>query len=252
MPIEPINSKFNWAGRHFERLNTEIAEYLKINPCKFVPKPNVSIDEHGRSWVTGTFEAVEPIPEPLPLILGDCLANLRSTLDYLVWELVGANGKEASISNAFPIAHTLDTYNEEIKRGRLANVAPEAIAIIQSLQPYHLPIPEESLLSILHKLTNINKHRRILLTCLRTIGPVPDMQFVGDQAFAIVDPPTSEGNAEFGPFEVFGNQVKVEADLVAYVAFDEAPVQGFGIYGLIEAISRVIDTKIFAKLEHFL
>jgi hypothetical protein len=250
--IENINSKFNWARQHFQILNAEIAEYLKINPCKFVSKGKVSEDENGRRWISGTFEAIEPIPEALPLIIGDCLQNLRSTLDFLVWELVGANGKVPTIRNAFPVAHTVDSYEKEIKGNRLKDVDPAAIDIIQSLQPYHLPVPEESILSVLNNLANIQKHRRLLLTCLRTIRPVPNMQMLGDQTFAIVDPPTTQGNAEFGPFEVFGNQVKVEANLIAYVAFDEAPVQGFGVHGLIEATARFVDAKVLALFERFL
>lgn len=173
--LDSINSKFNWANHHFQLLNLAIAEYLKVNPCKFVAKPHISTDEDGRRWVMGTFEAVEPIPEPLALILGDCLSNLRSTLDYLVWELVRSNGKEASVSNAFPVAHTLDAYEEEINRGRLKGVDPAAVALIQSVQPYHLSVPGDTFLSVLNKLTNINKHRRLLLTTLKTVGPIAEM-----------------------------------------------------------------------------
>jgi hypothetical protein len=250
--IENINSKFNWSKHHFELLNAETTKYLQVNPCKFVSKGKVTTDENGRGWTNGTFEAVEPIPEPLSLILGDCLANLRSSLDFLVWELVGANGKKATVANAFPVAHTIDTYREEINRGRLKNVDPAAIAIIEGVQPYHISPAEETFLAVLNKLTNINKHRRLLLTTLKTIAPIPNMQMVGGQAYAVVDPPTIQGNAEFGPFEVFGDEVKVEADLMSYVAFNEAPVTGFGVYGMVEAISRFVDTRILGPLEPFL
>ena len=253
MGIEAINSKFNWARHHFELLYSELANYMEVNPCKFVPKQNVTTDENGRQWVTGTFEAARPVPEKLSHIIGDCLGNLRSCLDYLVWELVLANGKKPVRKNAFPVAISTQAYADEIKRARLQNVDPGAAAVIDKFQPYHVGVAaNESLLAVLNEFVNINKHRRILLTTLKTIGPVPNMQFAGTQAFAMVDPPTIQGNAEFGPFEVFGNQVKLEAEIVAYIAFDEAPAKDFGVYGIIEAIARFLDAEVFPQFERFL
>jgi len=250
--MDAVNSKFNWARHHFELLYAEVAEYLKVNPCEFVPKPNVSTDENGRSWVMGTFEAKIPIPERVPLIVGDCLGNLRSTLDYLVWELVLANRKHPTPLNAFPIALTSDAYTKELERGRLSGVDPKAIALITDLQPYHLGASaDQSILAVLNKFSNINKHRRILLTGLKTVMPMPDLHYVGAQAFATVNPPAIQGNAEFGPFEVFGDEVKVKAQVVAYIAFDEAPAQGFDVYSMIERIADYISTTMFPMFDSF-
>ena len=151
--MQAVNSKFDWARHHFELYHAELTKYMQVNPCKFVPKPNVSTDENGRSWVMGTFEVKIPIPEQLPLIVGDCLGNLRSTLDYLVWELVLANGKKPTPGNAFPIAHTLKSYTEEIDRGRLKGVDSGAVALIEKLQPFHVANPDCSLLAVLNKFT---------------------------------------------------------------------------------------------------
>jgi hypothetical protein len=249
--MENINLKFNWARGHFTLFNSEQAEYLKVDPCKFVAKPEITMDADGRHWVKGTFEEFIPVPQHFPLIVGDCLGNLRSTLDYLVWELVLAEGKKPTIRNQFPIAHTPEAFKDEIRGDRLKGVHPDAVAIIDSLQPYHLAVPDESQLSILNKLVNINKHRRILLTCLKTIQPIPMIEIEG-QAFAQVNPPTFQGNAEFGPFEVFGDQVKVQTDYIAYVAFNEAPAEGFSVSGMMQAIGDCLNDIVFPKFERFL
>ena len=251
MGPKAINSKFNWARHHFELYHLALAQYLQVNPCKFVPKPNVTTDNDGRRWVMGTFEAKEPLPEPLAQIIGDCLGNLRPTLDYLVWELVVANGKKPERKHAFPIALTAASYANEIQRGRLNDVDPGAIAFIEALQPYHAANPDQALLAVLNEFTNINKHRRILLTCLKTVMPMPDLHFVGEQAWGTVNPPPTQGNAEFGPFEVFGDEVKVQANVVAYVAFDEAPAQGFDVWSLLERISDYLNTIVFPKFGEF-
>jgi hypothetical protein len=48
-----------------------------------VREPSVSTDD-----LVFIFRAKEPIPTRFGLIIGDSLQNLRSSLDYLVWELV--------------------------------------------------------------------------------------------------------------------------------------------------------------------
>jgi hypothetical protein len=250
--MQAVNSKFEWARHHFHLYHVEMVKYMQVNPCKFVSKPNVSTDEDGRRWVMGTFECAIPIPETLSLIVGDCLGNLRSTLDYLIWELVRANGKKPGINNAFPIAHTTDAYAKEINNGRLRGVAPAAQAIIETLQPYHARTDaQSSLLSVLNKFVNINKHRRILLTCLKTVKPLPDTIIVDGQTFSTVNPPKFQGNAEFGPFEVIGDQVKVQAEVVAYIAFDEAPAQGFDVWSLIERMADYLNEGVFPQFDSF-
>jgi hypothetical protein len=71
----------------------------------------------------------------------------------------------------FPISMTVADYREALtRRGRLNGVAPAAIAIIDALQPYRLPDPKESPLAVLDALTNINKHRRVILTGLAAVA----------------------------------------------------------------------------------
>ncbi len=72
--------------------------------------------------------------------------------------------------NAFPISLTTADYKNELaKRHRLQGVSPSACAVIDELQPLNLPEAEreQSPLALLDKLTNINKHRRVLLTNLK-------------------------------------------------------------------------------------
>ncbi len=179
--MQAVDSKFNWARHHFQLLYAELTGYLQVNPCKFVPKPNVSTDENGRSWVMGTFEAVISIPERLPLIVGDCQEAAvhrrlpgRAT-SYCLWE-------SPRKGNAFPIVSYVRRVQGETRQRETSAVDPHTIAVFNELQPYHLGIDaERSRLAVLNKFTNINKHRRLLLTCLKTVAPMPDLHFIGTQ-----------------------------------------------------------------------
>jgi hypothetical protein len=92
---------------------------------------------------------------------------MRSSLDYLVWELAITSGSKPHQQLQFPIALRHKDYEKDVnKRKRLDGIDVHAIALIDAFQPYHVAKPEESTLAMLDALTNINKHRRVLLTGL--------------------------------------------------------------------------------------
>jgi hypothetical protein len=99
-------------------------------------------------------------PNDVPLILGDLIYCLRSALDQTVWQLAKMKLGYPEMTY-FPI---LDKNNKDTQRAftkSITRVPARAVAIIKSLQPYHLADPTSSLLWKLHKLCNIDKHRRI-------------------------------------------------------------------------------------------
>jgi hypothetical protein len=117
---------------HFEELLTEVQRYFDTNPGKIVQEPGGNPDEF-----VGTFQPSGPVPGRLSIVMGDCIQNLRSCLDYLVWELVLANGGTPGRNNMFPICGTLESFEQQLKRQRLDGTAHEALVEIRNLQPYH-------------------------------------------------------------------------------------------------------------------
>jgi hypothetical protein len=203
------------ANRHFEGYSTRLMVEVNYPQNTVIPR----------------FDAAISIPAQLPLIIGDCIQNIRSSLDYLVWELALATDAEPSDKHAFPICETPDFFGRSLKRGRLGGLSDEVIEEIEMLQPYK---DGEGLRGhpfwVLDKLCNINKHRRILLTGVRPglAGYVP-----GSDQYAIIPP---------GPP---GSQMNKTLDLVAYIAFEEGEViEGAEVCSIvtriIEAVERVL------------
>jgi hypothetical protein len=92
-------------------------------------------------------------------IIGDCLHNLRSALDYLAWQLVLASGSTPTSRTGFPIRH---------KRADRAAMAIDGLAnatilkVVESLQPYH-GLDVGTQLGRLHRLDIADKHRQLLV-----------------------------------------------------------------------------------------
>jgi hypothetical protein len=155
--------KLRQAKAHLAGLNKLTDWYLhKSNAFGIFPKPDPQ-----RRWEEFVARLDrEPGPD-FGLLIGDCLHNLRVTLDHIVWHLVGGNG---DAKTAFPIfLHRNDFYamtkakkpqpTETSGLRKLRGVPLVPRAIIEDLQPFNQPEPERESLWILHQLENIDKHR---------------------------------------------------------------------------------------------
>jgi hypothetical protein len=108
-------------------------------------------------------EEEQKVLTDLGLIFADFLGNLRSALDHLAWRLVEISGTQPHNRTSFPAAKTQAAWLTA--RGReVRGIAPELVAIIDEVQPYHDAYPERNLLWVLDEVNNLNKHRVIPAT----------------------------------------------------------------------------------------
>jgi len=133
--LDLVRQKINRAKVHLKTLDTEARRYLDSEMCELVfeRNRNAKID-------TQRLRILIPIPENIPLIIGDCVHNLRCALDYLVWQLVLAAGNKPEECNQFPICLTPKAFEDATinrkRSNRLKGVAPDAAAEIEAVQPY--------------------------------------------------------------------------------------------------------------------
>jgi hypothetical protein len=100
--LDPVRLKIVWAQKHFDRLVSVMDGYFKSEPCDVVSDLDLTTNQ-----VINTRIVIKiPIPPEFPLLVGDCLQNLRTALDYLIWELVLAANNGPDQKNAFPICTT--------------------------------------------------------------------------------------------------------------------------------------------------
>jgi hypothetical protein len=87
-------------------------------------------------------EVLRKPPSSLSLIIGDCLHNLRSALDSLVFELAlaeaqGPLAKEFEDDSAFPIQHVQTKKSKNNFERMTAGIPRKAKQAIADLQPIH-------------------------------------------------------------------------------------------------------------------
>lgn len=206
-----------------------------------------------QAW--GRFRAKKPLPACIPLMLGDCLQSTHSCLDYLVRQLVMVGKGKPSTKHAFPIAEHVNQFNEFIRRRTLDGVPVEAIAIIESLQPYNQPgNPHDSGLWILKTLTNTHKHRDILLTVLGACHAPEDADVFernGDRyTMAPIGPINLD--AEFGPFPIVeGVVVKMNRNFALDIVFEQEPFRGKRMQVAVTGACLCVRNEVLPLFEKF-
>jgi hypothetical protein len=151
-----IRLKIERAKQHIRDLDAAISAFLRDHPYTLGAKPHpMSQIRHTTLYVA----EVKAVPDDISLIIGDAIHNLRSALDYLMWQLVEAAGGTPGKSIYFPISETAQQYQSTIGNREIQKISPSALDIIESVQPY---VTHDQTLWLIHQLDIVDKHRLLL------------------------------------------------------------------------------------------
>jgi hypothetical protein len=186
--LDPESSwwaKYRNAESHLQRLDALYDSYYESQPFKIEEEPTDQPEKLAARL------HLQPIPQEIPLIVGDILHNLRSALDSLVYELVTQAAGRALTADEeracqFPISPDPAAFEEFFKHKTRDRITPSNLRdIIRSVQPFYwLEVAKRSNVESAHDLdyeahyrhsplgelgymSNIDKHRRLALTAWR-------------------------------------------------------------------------------------
>jgi hypothetical protein len=129
--------------------------YLQTHPYSILFEFDPDTGWHVFRWVV----VQEPPLEDLSLIFCDILGNLRSALDYMVWQLVLKGGRKPGRQTGFPIVRRERDWPVQ-GAAALKGVGEEWAELIEAMQPFQrLERPELHPLAILEHVNNLTKHR---------------------------------------------------------------------------------------------
>jgi len=181
--------KLDWAAGHISLLADAIEEYQVSYPFRAHPEytPAPPFVDGTEVHVEFCFEIVNQIPSHLPLLIGDCLTNLRASLDHLVYRLAKEHSQTFTdkVRIQFPITSNPSSFIRQL-RGTLSHLPAEVSAALTWLQPFAerwggRPRHAHPL-KLLNDLVNVDKHRAVLII------PAPSYA----RAIFSVNPPITE------------------------------------------------------------
>jgi hypothetical protein len=241
------------------RLDALIERWRAESPCAAVDE----IDPETSDYVLRAVIPAQP-PHSHSLVVGDCVHNLRSALDHIVFQLSTNYSQpltDAQVKHSeFPIFNRRSRFHERTKKGdparasgfgKIEAVDPTAQAIIESMQPYRGG--DYLWLMLLHELDRIDKHRRLILSAAASAEVSASSNLI--PGFTFIPPgPVEDGDELLRmPFDP-QKQATPKGTATFQVAF--GPGQGPGerawvLYSL-RTIDRVIRTKLIPPLAPFL
>jgi hypothetical protein len=153
--LSGVLAKLDRAEEHRLEFDHLVEEYVGGEPYTIYSQYDPQTGWHTLRW-----QALrEPPLERLALVFGDMISNLRTTLDYLVWQLVLATGLRPGRRTGFPVVRRAKDWEVQ-SRTALRGVEQRWVDEIESRQPFRRPErPSVHPLAILDHVNNLNKHR---------------------------------------------------------------------------------------------
>ena len=214
MNLVGVYAKLRRAEQRIRELADEMDKLCEEIQQSIVREVREDIDK--QVWV---YQGPTPdTPVEWSVIIGETLYNLRSALDHLVWQLVIDNRQTPGRHNEFPITEDDQQWQQEKVRA-LRGLSQRHQAMIGYMQPFtgggNLPF-NVSMLRAIHELSNVEKHRHLILTVMASTG-------VHGGIFGI-DPPELLDTSIRTPFEGSSVLGKVEEGK-ALLEFNNAHIE---------------------------
>lgn len=214
-------AKIARAKHHLESLDRDIAGFLEGRPFR------VTVDciSDGTLHIARLEHGPQPPFDRWAVIIGDCVHNLRSALDYVAWELAGSHDSDSE--TLFPIFDTLEDWNRKSRR-RTKRLSAHVVGLIESMQPFRSATPSLSALSALRRVSDADKHKLLTVSAAvqggfhcefesdgeKPVAPerillLPDTPLVGGAVVATIVFPSEHAalqvSASITPVIVFGD-----------------------------------------------
>jgi len=263
-----ISLKLDRAQEHLLELDAAIGEYLDSEPYK----PVRNFPPSNQHLMLIEFHVVNEPDERLGVIIGDCVHNLRSSLDHLACRLVESNGGTPKLGSGgaqFPIMdrQPTDKAHNPIKPTVNGGVAPNVLAIIDGLQPYQRGQGAASHeLAMLRDLSNADKHHLLHTTIpgltdakaaihskFGTLVSTPEAGRVVHHEGSIGALPLLEPYDEASLKTWLGPDAELEVEASAFVGIkDPGAWSGKPVTVVLEGILNFVRGTVVAQLAPFL
>jgi hypothetical protein len=155
--LRGVRAKYQRACTHAQGFDSVAQEIFNKKPFDLVGGTE-------GSWFVSRWKQNGDYPdlEPLSLIFGDMLYNLRASLDYIVWQLVLENGRKPDPGNTgFPCIRNSKDWKSALG-SQLKGVDKRWADEIKRFQPFdsqHQGDPAVHPLALLNDANNVSKHQ---------------------------------------------------------------------------------------------
>jgi len=241
--LSGVRAKLDRADEHRRAYDELVEEFVAAEPYSIYTEYDPETGWHTVRWAV----LREPPLELLALVFGDMVSNLRTTLDYLVWQLVLATGKRPGRRTGFPVVRRAKDWEVQ-SRTALRGVEQQWVDEIEARQPYHRPDrPSIHPLAILDHVNNMNKHRflPVAMISVQQLGLLINVEEAPDEvieSWDFLDRQITPGG-ELARFRVPSGahlEVAVNQAPRARVSFDDGLEHDWHPFELVEWVRETV------------
>ena len=154
-------AKIDRADESINNLKLEFERFLQINQEHY--RGVIERNDDTREFILRAFGEPLEVPPRLQVLAGEILHHLRTSLDHIVWALALKKISNPSARIQFPICDSVAKFEKACKDGMIRGISGPAAHAIERAQPFHSPEPRDHALFVLNRLSNIDKHRLLLV-----------------------------------------------------------------------------------------
>lgn len=145
--------KIERGKKHVFELKSVLGRYVKENVYR-------GAEQHGSEGEIRLLQIIrtEPLPNEIPLIIGDAIHNLRAALDMAIWDSIPPEHRDRTVM--FPICETPEALQTQLEKGKIGAHAPRIADII--INDIKSTKHGNSYLYGLHVLDIMDKHRLVI------------------------------------------------------------------------------------------
>jgi hypothetical protein len=225
--------KVKRANNHIHQLNELLNAFVKTDFCR------LHVEEHKDTGdYVLKFEMTKPIPEEVPLTIGDAIHNLRSALDLMACEIVSLSGGTPSKWTNFPFRDTRQELEATLNGGEIKIAGADIITlIVDIIKPYK---GGNDSLCALHSLDIADKHRLLL-----PVFSVAALTDVNGKAGGVTFTNCTFAAGESGILNVLGMPGKFEfqgyGKPAISISFDKAqPLEGQPVIPTLQQLAQIV------------
>jgi hypothetical protein len=257
--MDDHRTKLAWAREHLRTLHAAIDAF--INDEAYEARVERRTNAH--DYIV-RFYVKKEIPAEWSLIVGDIIHNARSALDNLTYALVLAHHGTPTDKEVVNIQFLLADGQKDFADRAIKNLglmSPDAQAAMQRLQPcYRQDKSVRHWLSVLRDLSNVDKHRHLILTYATAVKSSVDIKINGKPFGTVLgeDIGTLKNGAILAAGEIVGGlpldaEVEMRANVSVQISFPNTwPAWGGNVFYTLKTTCDFIEDNIFRWLEPLL
>ncbi len=246
--------KLNRALEHFNNFNTLAQAWIESEAWAAVPECEIETRKH-----IVRLRVFEPPDDPrIPLLIGDCVHNLRAALDHLAYGLAiavhGIDPPPNEATTGFPITTRSAQFDGSLgtKIGPKKKMPDGLYDALEQLQPYP---GRDQHLWVIHELDNLDKHR--FPPVVAAIASVPHF-YIGTLEVNYLSAPRTgpledgEPIIEYIPIADSKEDFRFRAEMTIGFGEGTPVVQGGFVNHIVANVRSYVLRRVFPAVEPFL